>query len=240
MGRSADASTLHYRVRWCLQAYAPALRAMLDGMADIPPPSSFASAVFRRWPLVLVPLAVLVFMASCYVLYQPLWERAFRSDDSPVSWLSSALLFANAVVALALVLTSAIPPRLGGAMSAGLLWCALDEQFMLHERFKYGYAQVWFPADALPALWLENLPMVAVGMGGAVCAAWFLRCMGRTSRASSGLMLAALALGVATVAVDLWGEDWWITPFEEGIEVLAESVFLSALFAAAQVQSRSS
>ena len=213
---------------------------MLAGMIDIFPPSSLASAVLRRRSLAVVPVLVLVFMGGCYVLHQPLWERAFRSDDSPVSWLSSALLFANAVVALTLSLTSAIPPRLGGVMSAGLLWCALDEQFMFHERFKYDYVPTWVPAEGLFSFCLGNLPMFAVGLGGTASVAWFLRRMWRTNIVACGLMLIALALGVAALVVDLWGEQWWVAPLEEGIEVLAESVFLSALLETAQVQSRSS
>lgn len=178
-------------------------------------------------------------MAVCHVLYQPLWERAFRSDNSPVSWLSGALLFANAVVALVLTLTAALPPRLGRLMAGGLLWCALDEQFMLHERFKYDYAPAWFADEAaLPSV-LLNLPMIAVGLGGAMCIAWFLRSMWRGNIIACCLMLVALAVGVVALAVDLWGDGWAIASFEEGLEVLAESFFLSALLETAQVQSSS-
>jgi hypothetical protein len=201
--------------------------------------ASLASAVWRRWPQALVPLAALLFMAVCHVLYQPLWERAFRSDNSPVSWLSGALLFANAVVALVLVLTAAMPPRLGRLMAGGLLWCALDEQFMFHERFKYDYAPSWFAEEAALPSWLLNLPMIAVGLGGAVCIAWFLRRMWRGNIVACGLMLTALAVGVLALAVDLWGDGWAIAPFEEALEVLAESFFLSALLETAQVQSAS-
>jgi hypothetical protein len=189
--------------------------------------------------LMLVPLLSLVFMMACFALYQPLWERAFRSDDSPVSWLSSTLLFANAVVALVLALQSVIPARLGGAMSLGLLWCALDEQFMFHERFKYRYVHAWFPDGGFGS-WLADLPLALVGVGGAICVAWFARAMRKRSAVSCVLMLTGLALGGLALAVDGWGESWPVAPFEEGIEALAESFFLSALLAAAQVQSRSS
>lgn len=201
--------------------------------------TSLASAIWRRWPQALVPLAALLFMAVCHVLYQPLWERAFRSDYSPVSWLAGVLLFTNAVVALLLSLTAALPPRLGRLMAGGLLWCALDEQFMFHERFKYDYAPSWFADDGALPSWLLNLPMIAVGLGGTVCIAWFLRRVGRGNVVASALMLTALAVGFLALAVDLWGDGWAIAPFEEGLEVLAESFFLSALLETAQVQSAS-
>ena len=37
--------------------------------------------------------------------YAPVWERAFRSDASPVSWLSSALLLTLAAMALRLAMS---------------------------------------------------------------------------------------------------------------------------------------
>lgn len=188
---------------------------------------------FRRktpvWPALLPLVFALLFMAAAYTLYQPLWERAFRSDDSPVSWLSSVLLFANAALALRLAMERALPPRLGGLMSLGLLWCALDEQFMFHERFKFRVIDPRFGLEAFPGSWLAQLPLAAVVLGGAACILMFLLHARSRSPAAALFMLAALAVGIFSQVVDVAGEAWGIAPFEEGLEVLAESLFLGGL-----------
>jgi hypothetical protein len=49
----------------------------------------------------------------------PWWEYAFLSDNSPVAWLSSALLVANAAVALGLTLSGSLTRFIGYPLTAG-------------------------------------------------------------------------------------------------------------------------
>lgn len=179
-------------------------------------------------------------MALCYVLNQPLWERAFMSDNSPVAWLSSALLLANSVLTWRLTSDRLIGRHLGYIMALGLLYCALDEQFMLHERLKYQYLPMWLSTSLGLQQILSNLPLLLVGLGGALCVGIFIRQKWQGDRPACLLLLAAPVIGFVAIAVDIWGQDWRIAPVEEGIEVMAESFFLAALLAIGQVQSSSS
>ena len=187
----------------------------------------------------LFPCFSIAFMALCYVLNQPLWERAFMSDNSPVAWLSSALLLANSVLTWRLTSDRLIGRRLGYIMALGLLYCALDEQFMLHERLKYQYLPMWLSTSLGLQQILSNL-LLLVGLSGALCVGIFIRQKWQGDRPACLLLLAALAIGFVAIAVDIWGQGRRIAPVEEGIEVMAESFFLAALLAIGQVQSSSS
>lgn len=188
----------------------------------------------------LLPVFALAFMALSYVLSQPLWERAFMSDNSPVAWLSSALLLAGGVLAWRLTRDRLINRHLGYIMALGLLYCALDEQFMLHEHLKYEYLPVWLPNHSGVRQTLSDLPLAFVGLGGVFCIGVLVRQKWQGDRPACLLLLASLGIGFVAIAVDLFGQDWRIAPIEEGIEVLAESFFLAALLAVRQVQSSSS
>jgi hypothetical protein len=161
-------------------------------------------------------------------LSQPWWEYAFLSDDSAVSWLSSALLVANAAVALNLALTGALPFAVGSIIAASLAILSADEQFLLHERFK----------ESVPP-WAGNAPTVLVGIGGIVV----LVLLNRSVRAQPArwLFAASVALGVFALWVDLGSPPPTIARLEEAFEVVAEALFLSGLLEVArgQVQSAS-
>ena len=165
------------------------------------------------------------FMAAAAWQALPWWEHAFLSDDSPVSWLSSALLVANAAVAINLTLIRALPASLGSALAFSLAALAIDEQFLLHERFK--------EAVAPP---LGNIPTLLIGLGGIVVFVWLNRVV--TSRAAGRLFLAAIALGLFALWVDLGRPPVAFARLEEGFEVLAEVLFLSGLYEASLTCSR--
>lgn len=188
----------------------------------------------------LAPVFALAFMALSYVLSQPLWERAFLSDHSPVAWLSSAQLLAGSVLSWRLTRDRLLPRYLGGLMVLGLLYCALDEQFMLHEHLKYEYLPLWLPSHSGLRQTLSDLPLVVVGLGGAFCVGALAHQKWHGDRAASVLLLASLIIGFVAIAVDIAGQEWRVAPIEEGIEVLAESFFLAALLTMRQVQSSSS
>src|ERR1700678_1721116 len=84
-----------------------------------------------------VMCSVALFVAISAWAYLPWWELAFRSDDSPVSWLSSALLFACGALALQIGTQRGVRPLLSAWLTVSMLAMALDEQFMYHEYWKY-------------------------------------------------------------------------------------------------------
>jgi hypothetical protein len=159
----------------------------------------------------------------------PWWEYAFFSDGSSLAWLSSALLLANAAVALTITLTGKLPSAVGGGLSAALVYLSLDEQFQLHEQFKAGVG----------AGRLGDLPTVLIGVGGAAALAFYWRKLPtETARRLFGL---AIMVGVFALWVDLGSPPLVVGQLEEGFEVIAESLFLSGLLelARSQVQSGS-
>ena len=173
-----------------------------------------------------VGAAVLVMVWAAWTAL-PWWEYAFLSDDSAVSWLSSALLMANAAVALNLSLTRVLPPLIGGPMALALTLMAIDEQFLLHERFK-----TWAPA-------IGNAPAMLVGVGGLGVLVVLLNSV--RSAAARWLCSIAVVVGLFALGVDLGTSQTSVALFEEGFEVIAEALFLSGLLEAsrAQVQSAS-
>jgi len=150
-------------------------------------------------PALLPVCFVLIFMALAAWHDAPFWEEAFRSDDAPVSWLSSVLLMAGAVLSLRLCTEQALPLRLGLPLALALLGMALDEQFMFHEWFKHSY----LPASLRrqPAAWLADLPILVIGLGG-ILLAWRV---GRAGlQASVGWLLrAAIGVGLFAIWIDV-------------------------------------
>ncbi len=128
--------------------------------------------------------AALAFMALSAWSYAPVWERAFRSDASPVSWLSSALLLTLAAMALRLMTDGGLPRMLGGWMAAAMFALALDEQFMFHELWKYR-CEEWLALCRFEAV--REAPMLGVAVVGTITIAALHRAMpSRLRRGLSG------------------------------------------------------
>lgn len=173
----------------------------------------------------LIVAGTIVFMLVAAWEYSPWWERAFRSDDSPVSWLSSALLVATATLAGKLTSDRVFKPKTGTILTLAMLVLALDEQFQLHERFKFGLAPHW-GGERWP--WIGDVPTLLVGVGGLLFLVRFWFQIRRQS--ARVLMFAAVAIGCFALWVDLAAPPSILTVLEEGFEVLAEALFLSALW----------
>jgi len=155
--------------------------------------------------------------------FAPVWERAFRSDASPVAWLSSALLLTLAAMSLRLAADGGLPQWLGGWMAAAMFTLALDEQFMWHELWKYR-CEEWTALCRFEAV--RELPMLGVAVVGTLTA-WALdRAM--QSRMSRGLLWAGLAVGLWAITVDQVAMPYPIAELEEGFEVLGEALVLAA------------
>lgn len=179
--------------------------------------------VSRTAAAVALLAAALAFMALSAWSYAPVWERAFRSDASPVSWLSSALLLTLAAMALRLMTDGGLPRMLGGWMATAMFVLALDEQFMFHELWKYR-CEEWLALCRFEAV--REAPMLGVAVVGTITIAALHRAM--RSRLSRGLLWAGLAIGLWAITVDQVAMPWPIAELEEAFEVLAEALVLAA------------
>ena len=168
-------------------------------------------------------------------VYAPAWERAFRSDGSPVAWLSSALLLTLSITTLRLTGERALPPLLGAWLTLAFAVLALDEQFMLHELWKFRCHE-WTTACQYSTV--REAPMLAVAMIGLLTLARLHRAL--LHPGTRALLWAGLAVGWLAIAVDQWPEaqaHWPSLPelppllatLEEGLEVVAEALVLGAL-----------
>ncbi len=180
-------------------------------------------------------VAVLGYLLLSAWVYAPAWERAFRSDASPVAWLSSALLLTLSITALRLVGERALHRLLGAWLAVAFLVLALDEQFMLHELWKFRCHE-WTTACQYSAV--REAPMLAVAAIGLLTLAWLHHALGH--RSTRALLWVGLAVGWLAIGVDQWPEvqtHWHWLPelppllatLEEALEVLAEALVLAAL-----------
>lgn len=190
---------------------------MSPSPSPLPPP--------HRWVAPALLGAVAGFLLLSAALFAPSWERAFRSDASPAAWLSSALLLTLGVTALRLTVERALPRLLGIWLVLAFGALALDEQFMLHELWKFRCIE-W--TTACQSDWVREAPMLAVGLVGAATLAWLHRAL--THRSTQALMWAGLLVGLWAIAVDQWSAvPPELETFEEVFEVLAETLVLAAL-----------
>lgn len=171
----------------------------------------------------LVLAAALAFMAVSAWSYAPVWERAFRSDASPVSWLSSALLLTLAAMSLRLMADCALPRGLGGWMAAAMFLLALDEQFMFHELWKYR-CEEWTALCRFETV--REAPMLGVGLVGTLTV-WALH-RALPTPLGRRLLWAGLATGLWAITVDQVAMPYPIAELEEGFEVLAEALVLAS------------
>lgn len=177
------------------------------------------------WPAaaLAVVAATLVFMAVSAWSFAPVWERAFRSDASPVSWLSSALLLTLAAMSLRLMADGGLPRALGGWMALAMFVLALDEQFMWHELWKYR-CEEWTALCRFDTV--REAPMLAVAGVGVLTVAALHGAM--RSQLSRALLWAGLGVGLWAITVDQVAMPYPIAELEEGFEVVAEALVLAA------------
>ena len=179
--------------------------------------------------------AVLGYLLLSAWMLAPAWERAFRSDASPVAWLSSALLLTLSITALRLLGERALPRLLGAWLAVAFLALALDEQFMLHELWKFRCHE-WTAACQYSTV--REAPMLAVAAIGLLTLAWLHRAL--SHRSTRALLWAGLAVGWLAIGVDQWPEvqphlPWLpelpplLATLEEALEVVAEALVLGAL-----------
>lgn len=176
---------------------------------------------FRLWPG-----GIYMAIAACFVLIStwqawPLPESAFRSDNSPVSWLCSAQLWALAILALRMACEGLLPPRLGVWFGVAMAVMACDEQFMFHEQWKFGCQDITRLCQYGA---VRNLPMIMVGLVGPASALW-LHASLPPGRARLLLWL-SIAVGLFSLFIHFTALPDGFQPYEEAFEVLAEALFL--------------
>lgn len=188
-----------------------------------------------RWRTTSALVGVLIFTLISLWSYLPFWELALRSDNAPLAWLSSALLFACAVQAWESLAQHKLPCGRGGTLAAALVLMALDEQFSYHEYWKYHCAE-WtcWCARASPGHlhWLGDAPMALVGIVGVLLLVTLHRAF--ASKLVRGHLVAAVFVGVGLALGTHFGHlsgalPAYIGRLEEVFEVLAETLFLCAL-----------
>jgi hypothetical protein len=187
-------------------------------------PATTRVSLYVLWPAVFCFTLAILFMLVAATLYWPVPEVAFMSDNSPVSWLSSAQLWAIALLSLRSAVDRSLPHSLGLWLSVAMIVLAFDEQFMLHEHWKYGCINWW---DACRYRWVTEAPMLLVGMAGIATAVWLHFSL--QSRAAHILLWCSLSVGGLAIAVDLSGWPRSLVRLEEGMEVIAESLFAGVL-----------
>jgi hypothetical protein len=175
-------------------------------------------------PLVFYLPLIVLFMAFAAVLSWPMPELAFRSDSSPVSWLSSAQLWAMVVLSIRLSLDRALPLLLGMWLAIAMAALAFDEQFMFHEQWKYGCSD-WFALCRF--YWVIEFPTLMVCIVGFLTTLWLYASVPRGL--ARWQLWVAIGIGLFSLSMDLLHFSNELAPYEEGFEVLAEAFYVSFL-----------
>lgn len=182
------------------------------------------STRFLVWPVLACLAISMAFMAVAALLYWPTPELAFASDNSPVSWLSGVQLWALALLSLRLTIDRTLPLLVGVWLALAMTALAFDEQFLVHEQWKYGCHEWW---NACRHHWVTEAPTIMVGVAGT---ATVLVLHGLLPTRSAQLMLwSALSVGGLALALDLFGWPRPLAPYEEGLEIIAETLFTGVL-----------
>lgn len=169
--------------------------------------------------------AAILFIASAISQAWPFWQQAFRSDNSSISWLSSAQLWTISFVTLLLIKEQKLPKVLGGWFFLAMLLMAMDEQFQFHEQWKYGCDE-W--VNWCDPIWVKELPILSMALLGSMSTFWLYRyCATRFSKIA---LVIAILLGLVAISIDLGLVPGFLFIFEEGFEVMAEAFWLSCLF----------
>jgi len=150
---------------------------------------------------------------------------AFRTDDSPVAWLSGAQLWAMALLALRLWQESSVLPRsLCLWLFVAMTEMSFDEQFMLHEHWKYGCIQ-WLSLCRIG--WITELPMILVGVLGVMTGIWLHRSL--SDRLAQVQMWLSVGIGIFALILRFTHHPIELLPYKAAILVIAEALFAGML-----------
>lgn len=165
-----------------------------------------------------------VFMIIAAVRYWPAPELAFRTDDSPVAWLSSAQLWAIAILVLRLWHESTLPRSLCSWLSLAMMGMAFDEQFMLHEHWKYSCMN-WLTACQLEVV--REMPMILVGGLGGLTALWLHHQL--PERRSRLMLWLSVLIGIFALYLRFTQRPIVMLPYKAAVLVISEALFAATL-----------
>jgi hypothetical protein len=176
---------------------------------------------FSFLPLFIIFIVALVFVLSTLYLYWPSLV-GFESDNTPASWFSSALLFSGIIIFIRLLIERILPIGIGLFLFSAFFVMSLDEQFMLHEYWKFIWSDKVFGHSNNSIL--KELPMISVGSVGFLATLFLFKIL---PKQSAFIMLVGFFIGAIALYIDLFA-DGPILQFEELFEIFAEVFFLSA------------
>ncbi|WP_137937963.1 hypothetical protein [Chitinivorax sp. B] len=169
-------------------------------------------------------LMAVLFMLVAAWLYWPSPEIAFRTDESPVAWLSSAQMWAMAVLSLRLWGNSILPRKLCLWLALAMMGMAFDEQFMLHEHWKYSCHQ-WI--SACRYTWMTELPMLLVGSLGLLTGIWLQHSL--LTPHLRRLLWASLLIGLMALLLRFTEQPIVLLPYKAALLVIAQALFIATL-----------
>jgi hypothetical protein len=187
----------------------------------------------RAARLVAGVLALLALMMGAMVVaHWPWLEQAWATEQAPLAWLQSSLLWSAATLALLLALTEPGAGRGWALVSVLLLAAALDERFMGHEWLKDWLLFHAFGGNvARMGLW-GDAPILVYAAGGLGLLVWLRRLA--WPKPALRLMVAAVTVGCGALALDLATQSLGWQTVEECGEALAEALFDCGLLLRAQ------
>jgi hypothetical protein len=178
------------------------------------------------WISIFPLIIAIVFIALAIAQALPFWQKAFRSDNSAISWLSSAQLWSIAFIYLLLIQEKTISEKLGGWLFLSFIVLAIDEQFHFHEQWKY-QCMDWL--SACKNTWIKEAPMIFLVIIGSVSAfLYYGECQNKMARV---FLSTSFMLGLTAIYIDLFPAPYIMAILEEGFEVMAEAFWLSSLLA---------
>lgn len=157
-------------------------------------------------------------------LYWPTPEVAFRTDESPVAWLSSAQLWGLALLATRLWRDSPLPRGLCLWLAAAMAALAFDEQFMLHEQWKHSCSD-WIRFCRFE--WMRELPMYLVGSLGTVTGVIVGRHLPKGPL--RGVLGLAVAVGIFALYLRFAQQPLDLLPYKAALLVISEALFAGVL-----------
>jgi hypothetical protein len=186
--------------------------------------SKLPSNIFSFLPVIFCLGGAIIFLVVSTLLYWPVPEIAFRTDDSPVAWLSSAQLWAMAILCLRLWQDKALPRYLCIWLCFAMMEMSFDEQFMLHEHWKY-HCLEWF--NACSHKWVTELPMLLVAIFGSVTGLLLHIHLKNTYQRS--LLWGAISIGLFALFLRFFQKPIDLLPYKAAFLVIAEALFTGLL-----------
>ena len=161
-------------------------------------------------------------------LNHPYLARAIAFEDSPLAWLQSSVLVASAMLCLPLAATGNTHGRRRAgwyAIGALLLFAALDERFMFHEKTAAWLFIHPLHRDAARAQLATAVPMLAYAIVALGVSLW----LWRATQRGRPWIVAAATIAIIAVTMDVRSDAVGPQVIEELLELAAETLFLCAL-----------